>query len=97
MVHKVLSGAQASLADLHRRMTDKVPMNRFRPNIVVGGAPPWAEDTWGSLRISHVSGGGTPASIDIESVAPCSRCKVRGPVFDFRSEACMAFATFFLG
>lgn len=30
---------------------EPVPMTRFRPNIVVGGAPAWAEDDWLGRRI----------------------------------------------
>jgi uncharacterized protein YcbX len=32
-----------------------VPMNRFRPNVVVSGYEPWAEDRWRRIRIGAVS------------------------------------------
>jgi hypothetical protein len=32
-----------------------VPMRRFRPNVVVSGAPAWAEDGWRRLRIGPVT------------------------------------------
>jgi hypothetical protein len=32
-----------------------VPMNRFRPNVVVSGSEPWAEDRWRRIRIGAVS------------------------------------------
>ena len=32
-----------------------VPMTRFRPNVVVSGAPAWAEDGWRRLRIGDVA------------------------------------------
>ena len=31
-----------------------LPMTRFRPNVVVAGATPWAEDDWRELRIGDV-------------------------------------------
>jgi len=56
-----------SLAELNRRLHLPVPMNRFRPNIVVGGCPPHAEDSWRTLRIGEV---------DFRVAKPCSRCVV---------------------
>lgn len=46
-----------------------VPMTRFRPNVVVGGAEPWAEDSWvgGRLRL-----GGTTFRV----AEACRRCAV---------------------
>jgi len=45
---------EASLADLNARLAAKghgaLPMNRFRPNIVVTGAAAWDEDRWGATR-----------------------------------------------
>jgi uncharacterized protein YcbX len=44
-----------------------VPMNRFRPNVVVEGAPAWAEDGWRRIRIGEVT---------FRVVKPCGRCQV---------------------
>ncbi|NOX95947.1 MAG: MOSC domain-containing protein [Alphaproteobacteria bacterium] len=46
---------------------DAVPMARFRPNIVIDGADPWAEDNWLRIRIGDV---------EIDLVKPCDRCVV---------------------
>ncbi|WP_338693603.1 MOSC N-terminal beta barrel domain-containing protein [Streptomyces sp. Q6] len=32
-----------------------LPMNRFRPNVVVAGTAPWAEDDWSRLTIGQVT------------------------------------------
>ena len=42
-------------------------MKRFRPNIVVEGADPWAEDFWKAVRIGGV---------EIDVAKPCDRCIV---------------------
>jgi uncharacterized protein YcbX len=55
----------ASLADLNRRLQHPVPMQRFRPNLVVDGDRPYAEDGWRRLRIGGV---------EFEGVKNCSRC-----------------------
>jgi uncharacterized protein YcbX len=44
-----------------------VPMNRFRPNVVVSGYEPWAEDRWRRIRIGAVS---------FRVAKPCARCVV---------------------
>lgn len=32
-----------------------LPMDRFRPNVVVSGTPPWAEDDWSRIAIGEVT------------------------------------------
>jgi uncharacterized protein YcbX len=50
--------SEASLADLNARLAargeDALPMNRFRPNLVVAGCGAYAEDTWLRFRIVEV-------------------------------------------
>jgi uncharacterized protein len=45
---------EASLADLNTRMQEPLPMNRFRPNIVLEGTLPYVEDTWRKIWIGEV-------------------------------------------
>lgn len=59
--------SQGSLDDLNQRLSDPVPMNRFRPNLVVAGCEPFAEDTWAEIQIGDVT---------FRCVKPCSRCIV---------------------
>jgi uncharacterized protein YcbX len=55
----------ASLAELNARMPEPVPMNRFRPNLVVDGLDAFAED-----RIDTVDIG----ALRLRLVKPCARC-----------------------
>lgn len=57
--------SQASLDDLNKRLEAPVPMNRFRPNLVVTGCEPFAEDSWKRIRIGEV---------EFEVAKPCGRC-----------------------
>ena len=57
----------ASLDALNRELPQPVGMERFRPNIVLAGAVPWAEDGFGRLTIGPVT---------FSSVKPCSRCVI---------------------
>jgi hypothetical protein len=43
--------SEASLADLNARLHAPITMERFRPNIVVDGETPFAEDGWTRIRI----------------------------------------------
>ena len=58
---------QASLDDLNSRLEQPVPMRRFRPNLVIDGSEPYAEDQWKRLRIGDLT---------FRVVKPCSRCVI---------------------
>jgi uncharacterized protein YcbX len=60
--------SEESLTDLNSRLEQPLPMNRFRPNIVVRGAQfAYEEDTWAEIRIGEVS---------FSVVKACARCIV---------------------
>jgi uncharacterized protein YcbX len=59
--------SESSLEDLNGRLEDALSMNRFRPNFVVRGSGPYAEDGWSRLRI-----GGVPFRV----AEPCPRCAI---------------------
>jgi uncharacterized protein YcbX len=59
--------SEESLADLNQRLAEPLPMNRFRPNLVVAGASPYAEDRWKAIEIG---------GIRLRVVKPCARCLV---------------------
>ncbi|MBZ5741337.1 MOSC domain-containing protein [Nocardioides mangrovi] len=44
---------------------DPLPMTRFRPNVVVSGVEPWAEDDWRRIRIGDAV---------FRAVKGCARC-----------------------
>ena len=46
--------SEESLNDLNSHIAEPVPMNRFRPNIVVRGVTAYAEDGWKLIRIGNV-------------------------------------------
>lgn len=63
--------SEASLRDLNDRLAargeEPVPMNRFRPNLVIDGCAPFAEDTWPRFAINGVA---------FRAGGPCARCIV---------------------
>jgi uncharacterized protein YcbX len=59
--------SEASLADLNARLSQPLPMNRFRPNIVIAGTAPYAED-----RIREVHCG----PVTLRPVKGCTRCVI---------------------
>ena len=62
-----LLASTASLDDLNARLAVPLPMERFRPNLVVAGCAPFAEDGWRRVRIGPVV---------FRLVKPCTRCTV---------------------
>ena len=46
--------SEESLADLNRRLATSLPMNRFRPNLVIAGGAPYAEDALDRFRLGAV-------------------------------------------
>ncbi|MFB9144959.1 MOSC domain-containing protein [Halomonas alkalicola] len=71
--YPLLVASTASLVELNRRLAAKelspVPMSRFRPNIVIEGAEPFAEDGWQAL-------GPTDGRWRLGLRKPCQRCKI---------------------
>lgn len=63
----ILLASMGSLAALNEHLDDPVTIDRFRPNIVVEGAPAYDEDYWRKLSI-----GGLRAFV----ARACSRCPV---------------------
>lgn len=60
--------SEESLKDLNRRLAEPLPMNRFRPNIVVRGTgEAFAEDDWSRIRIGDV---------ECSPVKACARCAI---------------------
>jgi uncharacterized protein YcbX len=65
--YPVLVISRASLADLNSRLEKALPMERFRPNVVVDGVAAYDED-----RIHEMRAGG----VTLRMVKPCARCSI---------------------
>ena len=63
----VLLTSGASLFALNAHSNAPVSMSRFRPNLVVDGGSPWAEDGWRQVKIGPVV---------FRVAKPCTRCIV---------------------
>lgn len=63
----VLITNTASLAELNGRLENKIPMNRFRSNIIFTGKNAYEEDGWKSVRIGETI---------FNTVEICGRCKL---------------------
>ena len=59
--------SEASLADLNARLPKPLPMNRFRPNIVIDGCAAYDEDRMEELRHDEVR---------FALVKSCTRCAI---------------------
>lgn len=65
--YPVLICNEASLEDLNARLPERIPMERFRPNLVLRGLPAWAEDRIDTLSLGPV---------ELRLVKPCTRCTI---------------------
>lgn len=70
----ILLTATASLNDLNQRLEENypnqsqsIPMNRFRPNLVIETEEPFIESNWQTIQINELT---------FNLVKPCSRCIV---------------------
>lgn len=63
----LLMFSESSLADLNSRLPEPVSERRFRPNLLISGCGPFAEDGWKRLRIADVS---------LRVAKPCARCTI---------------------
>jgi hypothetical protein len=57
--------SEESLEDLNQRLPEPVPMNRFRPSIVISGLGAFAEDRVKTLRLGGLT---------LQASKPCARC-----------------------
>jgi uncharacterized protein YcbX len=69
--YPVLVANHASLDELNARLVARgeapVGMERFRPSVLLDGAPAWAEDGWSAVHAGEVA---------LALVKPCARCVV---------------------
>jgi hypothetical protein len=63
----LLAISRASLEDLNARLAVPLPMNRFRPNLVLDGLPPYGEDQLEDLVVGKVR---------LRRAKPCARCVI---------------------
>lgn len=76
--YPLMAIGEASLADLNERIANNaqdadedvcvpLPMNRFRPNVVVADSEAFAEDSWNKIRVGEAV---------FRATKPCERCVV---------------------
>ncbi len=65
--YPILIATEASLADLNARMEQSIPMDRFRPNLILAGSTAFEEDEWNRIFIGD---------IELAVVKPCARCVI---------------------
>jgi hypothetical protein len=66
--YALLAISQASLDLLNSKLPTPLPVNRFRPNLVLGGLEPHGEDRYGDLRSDDGAW--------LRGVKPCMRCVI---------------------
>ncbi|MEU9099707.1 MOSC N-terminal beta barrel domain-containing protein [Streptomyces sp. NPDC048361] len=62
-----LDALNALIAQGDHAAEGPLPMNRFRPNVVLGHTEPWAEDAWSRISVGDVT---------FRLAKPCGRCVI---------------------
>jgi uncharacterized protein YcbX len=65
--YPLLLMSEESLGDLNRRLAQPLEMRRFRPNLLISGGEPYAEDGFARFRVGELS---------FRGVKRCERCVV---------------------
>lgn len=65
--YQFLMLSQGSLDALNNQLEEPLPVNRFRPSILIDGCEPFAEDLWKEIKINNMT---------FLSIQLCPRCKV---------------------
>lgn len=60
-----LSELNQRIVEIHQQQSQAIPMNRFRPNVVIETTKPFIEDSWSLIQIGD---------IQFKMAKPCSRC-----------------------
>lgn len=64
--------SKSSLDELNKKLLRPIPMENFRPNIVVDCSIPFAEDNWNDIVFRANDDSIVPMTV----VKPCSRCQI---------------------
>lgn len=65
--YPLLALSEASIADLSARVGQKLPVQRFRPNLLLGGLEPYGEDQLSAIRIGAAR---------VRLTKACTRCVI---------------------
>ena len=65
--YPVLLIGEGSLKDLNAKLENPIPMNRFRPNLVIKNSEAFAEDTWKKIKVGEAI---------FHVIKPCARCVI---------------------
>jgi len=72
--HPITVLSASAIDQLNSKLAQPIPAQRFRPNLLIDGVEPHAEDSWQRIRIGEV---------ELDLLGPCVRCQF--PTIDFNT------------
>jgi len=72
--HPLTVLSSSAIDHLNSKLAQPIPAQRFRPNLLIDGVEPHAEDSWKRIRIGEV---------EFDLLGPCVRCVF--PTIDFHT------------